>query len=59
MKGRREKERREEERKKKRSSRRKEKQRYEYVRNFGIDFCMDTCLKVWNTSFCVESLFGM
>ena len=20
---------------------------------------MDTCLEVWNTSFCVESLFGM
>ena len=20
---------------------------------------MDTCLGVWNTSFCVESLFGM
>ena len=28
-----------------------------------MDFCMDmyrdTCLEVWNTSFCVESLFGM
>ena len=28
-----------------------------------MDFCMDmyrdTCLKVWNTSFCVESLFRM
>ena len=42
-----------------------------FVRNFGMnlcmdccmDFCMDmyrdTCLEVWNTSFCVESLFGM
>ena len=28
-----------------------------------MDFCMDmykdTCLEVWNTFFCVESLFGM
>ena len=36
---------------------------YEYVRNFGInlcmEFCMDTWLEVWNTSFCIESLFGM
>ena len=28
-----------------------------------MDFCMDmyrdTCLEVWNTSFCIESLFGM
>ena len=24
-----------------------------------MNFCMDTCLGVWNTSFCVESLFGM
>ena len=28
-----------------------------------MDFCMDmykdTCLEVWNTSFFVESLFGM
>ena len=35
----------------------------ELVRNFcmdfGMNFCMDTCLGVWNTSFCVESLFGM
>ena len=23
------------------------------------NFCMDTCLGVWNTSFYVESLFGM
>ena len=31
--------------------------------DFFMDFCMDmyrdTCLEVWNTSFCVESLFGM
>ena len=27
--------------------------------DFGMNFCMDTCLGVWNTSFCVESLFGM
>ena len=27
--------------------------------DFGMNFCMDTCLRVWNTSFCVESLFGM
>ena len=29
---------------------------------FCIEFvriCMDTCLEVLNTSFCVESLFGM
>ena len=26
---------------------------------FGMNFCMDICLGVWNTSFCVESLFGM
>ena len=35
----------------------------ELVRNFcidfGMNFCMDTCLGVWNTSFCVESLFRM
>ena len=31
----------------------------ELVRNFCLNFCMDTCLGVWNTSFCVESLFGM
>ena len=24
-----------------------------------MNFCMDTCLGVWNTSFCVEYLFGM
>ena len=24
-----------------------------------MNFCMDTCLGVWNTSFCIESLFGM
>ena len=24
-----------------------------------MDFCMDTCLEVRNTSFCVESLFEM
>ena len=25
-----------------------------------MNFCMDTCLGVWNTSFfCVESLFGI
>ena len=24
-----------------------------------IRICMDICLEVWNTSFCVESLFGM
>ena len=27
--------------------------------DFGMNFCMDTCLGVWNTSFCVDSLFGM
>ena len=30
---------------------------------FFMDFCMDmfkdTCLEVWNTSFCVEFLFEM
>ena len=35
----------------------------ELVRNFcmdlGMNFCMNTCLGVWNTSFCVESFFGM
>ena len=24
-----------------------------------MNFCMDTCLGVWNTSFCVDYLFGM
>ena len=24
-----------------------------------VRICMDTCLEVWNTFFCVESLFGM
>ena len=24
-----------------------------------MNFCMDTCFGVWNTSFCVEYLFGM
>ena len=24
-----------------------------------VRICMDTSLEVWNTSFCVESLFGM
>ena len=24
-----------------------------------MNFCIDTCLGVWNTSFCVESLLGM
>ena len=24
-----------------------------------VRICMDTCLEVWNTSFCVESFFGM
>ena len=24
-----------------------------------MNFCMDTCLGVWNTYFCVEYLFGM
>ena len=28
-----------------------------FVWNF-LGFCMDTCLEVWNISFCVESLFG-
>ena len=27
--------------------------------NLCMDFCMNTYLEVWNTSFCVESLFGM
>ena len=35
----------------------------ELVRNFcmdfGMNFCMNTFLGVWNTSFCVEPLFGM
>ena len=65
---RREKDRREEERKKKRRRREEEKFKEKKksgmdVRNFGMNlcmkFCMDTCLEVWNTSFCVESLFGM
>ena len=24
-----------------------------------MNFCMDTCLGIWNTSFCVEYFFGM
>ena len=24
-----------------------------------MNFCMNTCLGVWNTSFCVDYLFGM
>ena len=24
-----------------------------------MNLCMDTCLEVWNTFFCIESLFGM
>ena len=24
-----------------------------------VKICMDICFGVWNTSFCVESLFGM
>ena len=24
-----------------------------------MEFCMDTYLEIWNTSFCVESLFGL
>ena len=31
----------------------------ELVRDFCMNFCMDTCLGVWNTSFSVESKFGM
>ena len=31
----------------------------DFIWIFGINFCMDTCLRVYNTSFCVESLFGM
>ena len=27
--------------------------------NLSMKFCMDTSLEVWNTSFCVESFFGM
>ena len=27
--------------------------------DFGVNFCMDTCLGVWNTSFCVEFWFGL
>ena len=27
--------------------------------DFGMNFCMDICLWVRNTSFCIESLFGM
>ena len=27
--------------------------------NFCMDMYRDTCLEIWNTSFCVESLFGM
>ena len=51
-----------EEKRRRRRRRREEKKKSRY----GIvcmDFCMDmykdTCLEVWNTSFCVESLFGM
>ena len=29
------------------------------VMNFCMNFCIDTCLGDLNTSFCVESLFGM
>ena len=31
----------------------------DFVWIFGMKFCMDTCLGVWNTTFCVESLFGL
>ena len=27
--------------------------------NFCMDMYRDTCLEVWNTFFCIESLFGM
>ena len=30
-----------------------------FVWIFGMDMYRDTCLEVWNTSFCVESLFRM
>ena len=31
----------------------------DFVWIFGMNFCMNTCLGVWNTSFCVDYLFGM
>ena len=31
----------------------------DFVWIFGMNFCMDTFLGVWNTPFYVESLFGM
>ena len=31
----------------------------DFVWIFGMNFYMDTCLGVWNTSFCVDYLFGM
>ena len=61
----------EEEEKRREEGRRKKegdkKSRYETCMDlYGIvcmDFCMDmyrdTCLEVWNTSFCVESMFVM
>ena len=30
-----------------------------FYMDFGMNFYMDTCLGVWNTTFCVDSLFGM
>ena len=27
--------------------------------DFCMNFCMDTCLGVWNTSFCADYLFEM
>ena len=34
----------------------------DFCMDFGMNFCIDTCLGVWNTFFfffCVESLFRM
>ena len=51
------------EEKKRREEEEEEKRRR---RNQGMKFCMelvricmDTCLEVYNTSFCLESLFGI
>ena len=41
---------------KRRRRRRKEKQGMEFCMEL-VMICMDTCLEVYNTSFCVESLF--
>ena len=30
-----------------------------FCMDFGMNICSDTCLGVCNTSFCVESFFGL